>query len=845
MQLKTYQQTALAQLEHYIAALKEARQTIEKVAAIAADQGADVPEEMLNLPRVAWDKLKTRGLLPGIEQGGTPKVPDHISRTAASGASIPHVCLKVPTGGGKTLLGVAALERICSDTGFILWIVPTKAIYTQTFLAFRTREHPYRQMLERTSGGKVKLLQKLDPFTQQDIDNYLCVMMLMLPAANRKRNREFLKIFRDSSGYGSFFPEHDDQIKNNDLVENHPDLDKSSNRPRQSLFNTLKLIRPVVILDEAHKAYGAKKPESNEEFVEAVNRLNPRFVLELSATPKTGISNILADISGVDLQREEMIKELVEINSLRNSDWKYALTAAKEKLAQLESAARELHNKENRYIRPIALVRVERTGAKQRNKGKIHAEDALKYLIRQLAVPENQIRIQSSERKELANEDLLSEICEVRWIITKDALKEGWDCAFAYVLALLDNTTAPTAMTQMVGRVMRLPHARHINNYPALNRCAIYCYNQDVGKAASQVKAGLQQEGLTGLGSSVYAHSDAGETKQVPLTPRSQYRKPKIFLPCVLHREGRKWRLLDYERDILSAIHWDTIAAGKASNLDPGDMPRTETTTVSVGGQGEVSEKDSESHGQLRVNFFTRRLYGVMPNPWQAARVASIFLQEHRDAGYDDACLFAKRVDLSAILCQNISHHVEDKAERIFCGKVKRKEIKFHLKVDRTLNYVLNKTYEYYVSINAHSLETSYGKQLQLNLFEPVYESEFNNFEKEFALYLDGNEAIRWWHKLALKQQYALQGWQRNRIFPDFVVHKKDNRLLVLEIKGMHLSGNPDTTYKEKLLAVLEAAYATAFEGGDLEVKEPPAAFRIMFADDWKNDLNKLLSEQV
>ena len=59
---------------------------------------------------------------------------------------------------------------------------------------------------------------------------------------------------------------------------------------KQSLFNVLKLLRPTVILDEAHKAYGSRNPENNQQFVEAVNRLNPRFVLELSATPKLGIS---------------------------------------------------------------------------------------------------------------------------------------------------------------------------------------------------------------------------------------------------------------------------------------------------------------------------------------------------------------------------------------------------------------------------------------------------------------------------------------------------------------------------------------------------------------------------
>ncbi len=51
------------------------------------------------------------------------------------------------------------MRRLKIGTGFLLWLVPTKAIYTQTWDAFRNREHPYRQILERASGGRVKLFQ--------------------------------------------------------------------------------------------------------------------------------------------------------------------------------------------------------------------------------------------------------------------------------------------------------------------------------------------------------------------------------------------------------------------------------------------------------------------------------------------------------------------------------------------------------------------------------------------------------------------------------------------------------------------------------------------------------------
>ena len=425
MQLKTYQQNALEQLDRWLEALKEARLKCEKVTQALEESGVDVPEEVKNYPLAAWRNLKNQNVLPAVQnQDGKSEVPDYISRTATSGEPAPHICLKIPTGGGKTLLGVAALERIKQDTGFVLWIVPTRAIYEQTLKAFRTREHPYRQMLERISGGKVKLLQKDDRFTKQDVASRLCIMMLMLPSANRQTGKDFLKIFRDSGGYTSFFPEQDDMTANRELSEHLPDLEKNSSGDwvKQSLINVLKLIRPTVILDEAHKAYGPND-KNNREFVKSVNRLNPRFVLELSATPKIGISNILVNISGTELQAEEMIKLPIEVHSFTNSDWKHTLAETQKKVEQLEEEARQLQARENRYVRPIALVRVQRTGREQRDQGNIHAEDVREYLIRNLSVPEAWIRVQSSENKELGHEDLLSEHSPVRWILTKDALK--------------------------------------------------------------------------------------------------------------------------------------------------------------------------------------------------------------------------------------------------------------------------------------------------------------------------------------------------------------------------------------------------------------------------------------
>ena len=201
------------------------------------------------------------------------------------------------------------------------------------------------------------------------------------------------------------------------------------------------MLRPVVVLDEAHKAYGAKKREANQEFVRSVNRLDPSLVIELSATPNRGISNLLVDVTGRELKNEEMIKLPVQVTSFTNADWQYTLAQAYDELERLRDEAQSLETSEGRYIRPIAVVRVERTGKDQRDGERVHAEDVREYLVQNLGVAAQAVAVKSAELDELSGvDDLLSEFSPVRWIITKAALMEGWDCPFAYLLVMLDNT---------------------------------------------------------------------------------------------------------------------------------------------------------------------------------------------------------------------------------------------------------------------------------------------------------------------------------------------------------------------------------------------------------------------
>lgn len=141
MQLKEYQQRALAEIRAYLEHLTRWRKK--------AEENLDLE---IDFPAKAWEKA------------GVPR--RYILRKNGLGKPLPSFCLKVPTGGGKTLLAVKTVDLVNAvyrkrRTGLVLWIVPTTQIYRQTIQSLKDRDHPYRQHLDMATGGRLAPAQDL------------------------------------------------------------------------------------------------------------------------------------------------------------------------------------------------------------------------------------------------------------------------------------------------------------------------------------------------------------------------------------------------------------------------------------------------------------------------------------------------------------------------------------------------------------------------------------------------------------------------------------------------------------------------------------------------------------
>jgi type III restriction enzyme len=820
-----YQKRVLELLDSYLDVLGEEKAKADKVADLVAQQ----PDLGIQIPDYAqrtWQRMGADGKLPPSRSG----IP-FSSRTDGAGRPVPNAVLKVPTGGGKTFLAVNAVSRIFGrflscNTGFVLWIVPNEAIYSQTLKRLKDRQDPYRQALDRAAAGRVKIMEKTDRLDARDVQGQLCVMLLMLQSANRE-TKDTLKMFQDRGDVAGFSPPEGDQKAHGDLIKAVGNLDCYDDlfpMVKDSLGNALRIIRPVVVLDEGHRAV-------SDLAFETLYGFNPRFVLELTATPhdvqprggnnprEARYANVLVEVTGTELDREGMIKMPLNLDARQGTDWKATLNAAVVQLASLDALASKFRADTGRYIRPIMLVQVERTGKDQRAAGLIHADDAKDWLLA-AGFDENEIAIKTAETNDLSqpeNQDLLSPTNRIRAIITKSALQEGWDCPFAYVLCSLAASSNLSAMTQLVGRILRQPDALK-TGVAALDECHVVTHHAGTGDVVNAIKKGLEGDGLGDL---VLRVVQADATTKVKgsktISRRADFASTEIYLPLVLHVDGETVRPLDYETDILAAIAWQhfdpvDIAAGIPLNAQrpEGQIQRISLTDAEEHFKAEQIAAAGESL-VFDPSYAVRMVSDIVPNPFLAREIVGKLINSLLARGFTMEKIGA----LAGLVVDELRRKLDlarnGLAEGVFREKVKAGSIQFRLRLDDK-NWRMPFSFEVAEPERPQHLLNKDGAALERSLFMPVFANELNNDEQDVAVYLDGDKALKWWHRNVARTQYGLQGWKRAKVYPDFVFAANRGsgggaRITVLETKGDQLD-NLDTAYKRDLMKLLSENFA-------------------------------------
>lgn len=400
----------------------------------------------------------------------------------------PYICIRIPTGGGKTIVaahavGIAAKEYLQADNPMVLWLVPSTPILEQTLGALRDLNHPYRAALAADFGRNLSVLTVAEALalSRPDATGGACIIVATIQAF-RVDDTAGRKVYQDAGALMDHFSGlAPDQAARLEKVE-------GTDRPLASLANVLRLHRPMVIVDEAHNA------RTTLSF-ETLQRFDPSLILELTATPQLQKdiansvfpSNVLFHVSAAELKAEQMIKLPIRLNT--DSDWRKVVGQALDCQKALEEAAVAEETDTGEYIRPIVLFQAQ--SKSKTDPHRLTPEMVVQFLTDDKRIPRDQIAIHATGFAELdAIEDITAPGCPVRYVITVQKLREGWDCPFAYVLCSVAELNSPTAVEQILGRVLRMPKARR-KTRDVLNRAYAFVASNNFQAVAEKLKDGL------------------------------------------------------------------------------------------------------------------------------------------------------------------------------------------------------------------------------------------------------------------------------------------------------------------------------------------------------------------
>lgn len=519
MELKPYQQQVIQDLSLFLEYIQETK---------------DVKDAFYQF----WSKHPKTPLFPYV---GTAIEPykNNVPR-------VPHICVKVPTAGGKTFIACHAIKTIFDAFAYdkpkaVVWLVPSITILDQTLKNLKDSHHPYRQRINSHFGNKVEVFDKAEllqgsGFNATTIKEQLNIFVLSFDSI-RTANKEGRKVFEQNGSLQSFEA----------VVGKDEEI---------SLMKVMQHLNPMVIVDESHNA------ETNLS-VDMLKEFNPCFILDLTATPRKN-SNIISFIDALELKKENMVKLPVIVYN--HQDKTEVIHSSLQLQKRLELQAIEEEKRGGKYIRPIVLFQVQPKNGKDflnEEEEKSNVQKLREKLI-ELKIPAEQIKIKTANINEIKGIDLMSRACGVRYIITINALKEGWDCPFAYILASLADKSSSVDVEQILGRILRQPYVMK-HNFPLLNLSYVLTASSKFLDTLDNIVKGLNKAGFSDKDYKLPDSQLVSKTKQTELNGlQDLFTSPKIeSIETNLADEIDTNRILDWE----NLIQENQINAGSDNVL--------------------------------------------------------------------------------------------------------------------------------------------------------------------------------------------------------------------------------------------------------------------------------------
>ena len=757
---------------------------------------------------------------------------------------VPHVCTKVPTGGGKTFLACAALKRIfdtmpMAKPKVVVWLVPSDSILTQTIRNLSSPDHAYRLRLNLDFAGRVgvytkEMLLSGQQFSPDTVREMLTVCVLSYASLRiDSKKKDVRKVYQENGNllkFAQYFK--DDSV----LLADTPDT---------ALIQVLRQLSPVTVVDESHNA-------GSDLSVEMLNNLNPSFVLDLTATPRKN-SNILSYVDARELKKENMVKLPVVVYN--RTSRQSVIQDAIQLRGSIEQQAIAEKNAGGDYIRPIVLFQ-----AQPKVNENSETFDKIKAMLVDMGIPKEEIAVKTSKVDELGKTDLMSRDCPIRYIITVNALKEGWDCPFAYILASLANKTSKVDVEQILGRILRQPYAKR-HSSPLLNTSYVLTCSNDFRKTLDSIVSGLNMAGFSRKDFRVGEVPEPApvpkqdETEQIelggnaPATETDSFDdvdtkavkqalengQPDASLGDMLQDAQRQVDNYDAEMkgsgdsgfwggELGEMLNQNAMQAQFVEEASALRIPQffLKGTPDLFGGEYELLEAENLSEGfslsgqdaQISFELATGEMYRIdlqekgeaIPKYMRASKAESEYIREwlaklppERKVQQCVAliCGHLNRNDRYA--AQVISAYVHRVVENMTEDELTAMETaiptyarKIQDKIDGLERTYRTAQFKKWLDSGKVVCRESYTLPLVITPAETIdtipyslYDAEKNDMNQEERNLIDlvvGLGNIKWWHRIITRTGFRLNGNMNH--YPDFMVMTKAGKLVLIEFKG-------------------------------------------------------------
>ena len=724
---------------------------------------------------------------------------------------MPYVCLRLPTGGGKTFVAchavsITASELLKTESPIVLWLVPSNAIRDQTLNALKNRAHPYRDALESARRNVEILTIGEALYLSPHILNTKTTIIVSTMQAFRVEDTDGRKVYEPSGALMGHFTHLSDEI----LSEVERD---ESGKPVYSLANLLCVKRPLVIVDEAHNV-------RTELSFETLARFNPSAIIEFTATPdmEQNPSNVLYTVSAAELQAEDMIKMPIQLET--NPEWKRLLTAAVTQRNTLEVDAEKEREETGEYIRPVMLIQAQ---PRRGNQETLTVEVVEKCLLEEHNIPEEQIARATSEDRGLDDVDINDPECQIRYVITVQALREGWDCPFAYVLCSVAEMRSPRAVEQILGRVMRLPKAQR-KKQESLNSAYAFVASQNFAEAASTLTDGLVQNGFEKQAAAElirptseqqdefpsFEGATQPDTEPAPAARCEVFKVPKLMVK-------RNQTYLDFEASRFLETVWQLSECN--AELSEEEFP----SEFKTGTRGEIGlSREGKVVAQFLGELHQQMSFLAPDDNWDAAQLANWLDRtiKHLDILQRESLPFLQRLVKHLIEERNIpievlirnKYALKDAAEKKIDNhrqNVHQAAYENFLLPECATPIVVSPNHCFAFEPHRYPYNTRYtgAYQFQKHYYPDVGDLKSDGEEFQCAQFIDMLPEVKFWVR-NLERQEKFSFWLQtstDRFYPDFVCLLTDGRYLVVEYKGEYLWSADDASEKREIGELWEA----------------------------------------